>query len=303
MIKIYKYVILTIVLTIVSGCAGNGGAISVNPSQNEMSIALRTMALTGNQKYFVDVDRSYYEDEKLNGAFDKSTPAADTLAAVGYFTDHLSGIGNASKIISNNAAGTMQLAIALLDSHENNLKRLDRNVFAFIPKSEAATKEDAEKLFFESVINAVYNLVGDSSKVDVVRYTGHGLNGYRFFTEEKIFMPGKGYLSQGSNETTGDPTRAKVFIHKIKHASYDPTGDRIDCFYIRAFLHIPAIDEENWEQRGYEELIKFSRLMPDWYYQFLMIDKTPVVLSSDRINLFVKPGPKKEQITANAENK
>lgn len=281
--------LLLLVVVVLTGCASSGGSISVNPSKSDMSIALRTMALTGNQKYFVDVDSDFYDEGALNGSFDKTTPVADTLASVAYFSDYFNGIGSASKMLSNNQAGTLQLASALLDSHQSNIKRLNQTVFAFIPKTQAPTEEAAEKLFFESVKKAVYQMEGDSSRVDVVRYTGHGLNGYRFFTEEDIFVKGKGYIKQGTHEVSGDPMRAKIYIDKIKHASFDPTGARVDCFYIKASLNIVSPSEKNQENKTIEDFVKFSRLMPNWYYQFLMINNVPTVLSSEKLNLFIKP--------------
>lgn len=139
-------------------------------------------------------------------------------------------------------------------------------------------------------------LGGESNGFEVVRFTEHGFNGYQYATKDKIYIPGPkgaegGFFDQNPNDKSKLLMRAALYLEPVLQASHNPKGDRIDGFMIEANLFFrPLIKTSVSSQyKDPEDYILFSRLMPDWYYQMLFINKVPMVLTSDKLNLFIKP--------------
>ena len=285
-----KLIALLSVLFLISCSTANKNApIAYNPSFKDMSLALRTMSLSGNGNYFVDVDKSYYSDD-FNGSFDSTTPVVDILASAGFFTDQL-GFTN-SQLLSNNQVGGIQLALGIFKGahRKANIDRLNEKVFAWIPKSIAPTKEQAEALFLSTAHDAIMTLIGkDIKNLRIEHFDVQNVKGISYFTDEKMYLEGKGYFEQGKYKNLGIPKKANVFITDVKSSFQDPSGQRSDSFYIEGGVHFWNTEKETNQVRTITDLIEFSRLMPEWYYQFLFIDKVPVVLSSEAINLFMQP--------------
>ncbi len=288
--------ILALLLSVLSACSTIKTPLSYNPSFDEMSIALRTMTLTRNGKLFRDVDSDYYDEQDLNGTFDSSTPVADTLAGIGYFTGHLSQVPGTA-LVSDSTLGGLSLAIALLENKQAELDRLDRRIYAFIPASEVSTKVQAEDLFVDTFNTAMKSyLGGESNGFEIVRFTDHGFNGYRYATKDEIYIPGPkgtegGFFDQNPNDKSKLLMRAALYIEPVLQVSHNPKGDRIDGFMVEANLFFrPLIKTTASSQyKDPSDYILLSRLMPDWYYQMLFINKVPMVLTSDKLNLFIKP--------------
>ena len=163
-------------------------------------------------------------------------------------------------------------------------------MFAWIPKSIAPTKEQAEALFLSTAHDAIMTLIGkDIKNLRIEHFDVQNVKGIGYFTDEKMYLEGKGYFEQGKYKNLGIPKKANVFITDVKSSFQDPSGQRSDSFYIEGGVHFWNTEKETNQVRTITDLIEFSRLMPEWYYQFLFIDKVPVVLSSEAINLFMQP--------------
>jgi hypothetical protein len=117
----------------------------------------------------------------------------------------------------------------------------------------------------------------------------NGVKGISYFTDEKMYLKDKGLFEQGAYKNTGLPKKAHVFIQEIKPAYQNPKGVQDQYFYVSAGVYFWNSEQEKNDIKRISDFIDFSRLMPDWYYQFLFIDEVPAVLTSKSINLFVKP--------------
>ena len=295
MIKLIQRTLLVMLAFFISSCASNGANTpKFMTSLEDRSLALRTMTLAGNDKYFTDVYAPRFNEEN-SGKFTSATPVFDILAAGGYMTDTISGIGNSQSLLSNNSAGILQLAISFMENDAASRKRLDYSAYAWIPKQEASSSADAQDILVKKFVNSVAKLDElDPSDIKVVRYTSYGVNGWRLYTQEKMYVEGYGFVEQGHFKN-GHPIRATINIDSTVNAVQDPLNASKESYLIKATVGVRSPSKEDQRKKGIVDEITVSGLMPDWYYHFRFVEDVPVVLHKKQVNFFIKPTHKSAQ--------
>lgn len=192
--------------------------------------------------------------------------------------------------INSSGLGAMFLLNAFIGGDERYINVvLNKTIHAWVPSDIVSSKREAEELVLNSYVQAVRKVTGDefdNIETPIKRY--NDTTYISFYTNSDVYIDSKNIYAKQKSLGNNFPIRGGVSVDQSKTWLTDDTpfpSKKLYYHIVGRSNMLPLKRDEDINKTYFE----IANHMPSWFYQFLYVDKVPLVLNNHKVNLFVIP--------------